>query len=382
VLVGTVSSAAWQGSGQLRPDGAYSRRNPRNILKVARIDFEGSYPKCNATDYVKFSCMSRDCGKVRIARRAAVTTTSLLFIIALLTLGIPGLQAQTKSEEPHWNAAQAPIAKNIANLRSLADDVRPRATQLLATQIRALPPSANKVALAYELANLSTEGDQGQETLQAVATTLEEALRQHPVADASGAPANEYVELASLATYEHVRVSVANAQYREAVAKLRLDNARRERINFVLTGLDGQKWTLRDLRGKVVLVNFWATWCPPCRKEMPDLDALYKKYKSQGFVVLAISDEQAATVKAFLVKHKVSYPILLDPGDVVHKRFDVIGIPKSYLYDRDGKLVAQAMDMRTKNQFQGMLAQAGLDSTHKLSKESLLKLPARAKRSL
>lgn len=352
------------------------------MSRVGQSEFGGSYPKCKAPDYDKFTFMSRDCGKVRVARRARVTTISFLFVVALLACSLSRLRAQTKTEEPHWSAAQATIAKNIAGLRSLADDVRPRATQLLATQIRALPPSANKVALAYQLANLSTEGDQGKETLQAVTSTLEDALRQHPVADASGSPSDEYVELASLATYEHVNVSMANAQYREALAKLRLDTARRDRINFVLTGLDGQKWALRDLRGKVVLVNFWATWCPPCRKEMPDLDALYKKYKSQGFVVLAISDEQAPAIKAFLEKHKVSYPILLDPGDVVHKRFDVMGIPKSYLYDRDGKLVAQAMDMRTKNQFQVMLAQAGLDANHKLSKESLLKIPERAKHSM
>lgn len=326
--------------------------------------------------------MRRNYGSVGVARSPVATAGCFLFVAALVALFIPGLQAQTKSDAPHWSPAQAAIAKNIAGLRSLADDVRPRATQLLATQIRALPASANKVALAYQLANLSTEGDQGQDTVQAVATTLQDALRELPVTGASGKPADEYVELASLATYEHAKVSLPNTQYREALAQLRLDDTRREHINFTLSGLDGQKWTLRDLSGKVVLVNFWATWCPPCRKEMPDLDALYKKYKDQGFVVLAISDEQPAAVQAFLEKHKVSYPILLDPGDVVHKRFDVMGIPKSYLYDRDGKLVAQAMDMRTKTQFQSMLAQAGLEPSHKLSKESLLKLPARAKHSL
>lgn len=109
---------------------------------------------------------------------------------------------------------------------------------------------------------------------------------------------------------------------------------------------------------------------------MPDLDTLYEKYKTQGFVVLAISDEEPGTVRSFLAKHKVTYPVLLDPGDVVHKQYDVMGIPKSYLYDRGGKLVAEAMDMRTKDQFVGMLAKAGINSQHKLAKESVLQLPA------
>jgi peroxiredoxin len=299
--------------------------------------------------------------------------------MAALSLFFPDvLHAQVK--EPHWTRREAPIAKNIAALRSLADDVRPRATQLLAMQIRALPASANKLALAYSLANLSTEGDQGQDTIQAVATTLEESLRQHPVPSDAGQPAQQYVELAMLATYEHARVDLKSVEFQQALKKLRIDDLRREHANFTLTSLDGKQWTLRDLRGKVVLVNFWATWCPPCRKELPDLDALYKKFRDQGFVVLAISDEPPDTVRSFLAKHKVAYPVLLDPGDLIHKRFAVDGIPKSYVYNREGKLVAEAMDMRTKDQFLAMLGKAGLVAQH--PKESVLELPALVKRSL
>lgn len=293
-------------------------------------------------------------------RLRAALTGALLLVSAFAAIYVPASRAQSKV--PQWTPAQAPIAKNIAGLRDLADDVRPRATQLLAMQIRSLPASANKLALAYSLANLCTEGDQGQDTVQAVATTLQEALRQHPVAEVSGQPAQQYVELAMLARYEDAHVTLDSAQFREAMEKLRADDLRRSRANFTLMGLDGRAWTLRGLRGRVVLVNFWATWCPPCRKEMPDLDALYKKFKDQGFIVLAISDEQPDTVRSFLAKHKVSYPVLLDPSDVVHQRFNVDGIPKSYLYDRDGTFVAEAMDMRTKAQFSTMLAKAGLDS--------------------
>jgi len=90
------------------------------------------------------------------------------------------------------------------------------------------------------------------------------------------------------------------------------------------------------------------------------LQALYDRFKDQGFVILALSDEEAATVKPFLAQNKISYPVMLDPGDKVTKLFQVAGIPKSFVYDRNGKLVAQSIDMRTQRQFLEMLAQAGL----------------------
>lgn len=74
-----------------------------------------------------------------------------------------------------------------------------------------------------------------------------------------------------------------------------------------------------EARGKAVLVNFWATWCPPCRKEMPDLDALYGRFKAQGFVILAISDEPAEKVRPFISAHNYKFPVLLDPGRAGHR---------------------------------------------------------------
>ena len=93
---------------------------------------------------------------------------------------------------------------------------------------------------------------------------------------------------------------------------------------------------------------------------MPDLDALYNKFKDQGLVVLAISDEEVAKVAPFIGERKISYPVLLDPGRKVNELFIVEGIPKSFVYDRSGKMVAQSIDMRTRSQFVEMLAQAGL----------------------
>jgi len=93
---------------------------------------------------------------------------------------------------------------------------------------------------------------------------------------------------------------------------------------------------------------------------MPDLDTLYHRFEKSGLVVLAISDEDAGTVKPFIADHNVGYPVLLDPGRKVNQLFRVQGIPKSFLFDREGNLVAQAIDMRTQAQFLEMLGHAGL----------------------
>jgi peroxiredoxin len=157
-----------------------------------------------------------------------------------------------------------------------------------------------------------------------------------------------------------MQASLDDPQFAAAMSKLELDDERRQQADFTLEDLHWTKWTLKDLSGKVVVVNFWATWCPPCRKEMPDLETLYKRFKDRGLVVLAISDEDAPKVRPFVTEQKVSYPILLDPGRKVNKLFEVEGIPKSFVYDRSGKLVAQSIDMRTQKQFLEMLGHAGL----------------------
>jgi peroxiredoxin len=259
-----------------------------------------------------------------------------------------------------WTKAEAPLREQIRGLRSLPDDVRARTTKQLALDVRALPKTRHKLSLAGGLANLSTEGDFGKDTLQEVATTLAEALREQPVPMDGTQPNSLYLQLATLVRYEHVKASSEDPQFKAAVAKLVADDDLRAKANFTLTDLDGKTWTLRDLRGKVVLVNFWATWCPPCRKEMPDLDALYNRFKDQGLVILAIDDEEVGKIKPYLTEHPVTYPVLLDPGRKVNQAFRVDGIPKSFVYNREGKLVSQSIDMRTQKQFLEMLAQAGL----------------------
>jgi len=310
--------------------------------------------------------------------------TRLFFVLAVLVT-LPLQLASAQQKQVVWSANEQPLADQIHGLRSLADDVRAETTKDLALKIRKLPATENKLRLAVALAGLSTEGDFGHDTLQEVATTLAETLRERPVpwAEPKGSetgskaaarqPAYPYIEIASLVRYEHVEVSFndvsinvspndnADERFRAAMARLEEDDQKREHPQFTLQDLSGKTWTFAELRGKVVLVNFWATWCPPCRKEMPDLETLYQRFSSKGLVVLAISDEEAAKVEPFIRERKVSFPVLLDPGRKVNEMFVVEGIPKSFVYDREGKLVAQSIDMRTQKQFLEMLAKAGLE---------------------
>jgi thiol-disulfide isomerase/thioredoxin len=281
------------------------------------------------------------------------------FFIVVFVL-FSSFSAGAQNQDTTWTKQETPIRDQIRHLRDLPDDVRARTSKQLALDIRALPKTPHKLALASALANLSTEGDFGRDTLQEVTTTLAEALREQPLPMNGKNPAGEYVELATLARYEHVKVSMDNPQYAAALAQLEKDDQAREQADFTLNDLQGKSWTLKSLPEKVVLVNFWATWCPPCRKEMPDLDALYQRFKEKGLVILAISDEEVDKVKSYLAEKPVAYSILLDPGRKVNDLFRINGIPKSFVYDRNGKLVAQSIDMRTQKQFLEMLGLAGL----------------------
>ncbi len=290
----------------------------------------------------------------------------LIFVVAVICLLCAGvslvcfqrLRAQQKTE---WTQQQEAIIKQIQGLRQLRDKTRGRVTQRLALEIRQLPPSENKVRLATGLATLSTEGDPGgRETVREVATTLADALGEHPFAASNGQSAMPYAVLAAMAHFEHLKVSLDSPEFTAALAQLKQQDLRRQQADFTLADLEGHEWTLKSLRGKVVLVNFWATWCPPCRKEIPDLEELYKRFKGQGLVVLGISDEAAAKVRPFVRKEKINYPVLIDPGRKVNNLYSVAGIPMSFVYDRSGKLVAESMDMRTRKQFLAMLAKTGL----------------------
>jgi thiol-disulfide isomerase/thioredoxin len=266
-------------------------------------------------------------------------------------LAVPVLLAQTKESD---------IVKRMEGLRTLPDAERPAATIKIAQSIQAMPAGQSKLKLADSLSHLVTEGDQGVDTVQASADALSKALSETPVPAKGDQPPMPYMDLARLVRYEGVATTLSDPLYSKAGQILAEDDTDIEKSDFTLKDLHNKPVTLSQLHGKIVLVNFWATWCPPCRTEMPILDWLQTRFDSQGLVVLSITDEDMLKAGQFLAPMKYHPTVLLDPGGKVHKQFHIQGIPHTYLFDRDGKLLEVAIDQRSTKQFLTMLSKTDL----------------------
>ncbi len=118
---------------------------------------------------------------------------------------------------------------------------------------------------------------------------------------------------------------------------------------FTLPDMDGEMHSLDDFRGKVVMLNFWATWCPPCRREMPSMQRLYEKYREQGLTVVAVNQfEDPDLVFEFTGRLSLepTFPILFDRESRVSERYRVKGLPTTYLLDKAGRIQFRAIGGR------------------------------------
>ncbi|MCK5305628.1 MAG: TlpA family protein disulfide reductase [Candidatus Omnitrophica bacterium] len=111
-----------------------------------------------------------------------------------------------------------------------------------------------------------------------------------------------------------------------------------------------QKHSLKSLRGQVVLLEFWATWCPPCIKAMPHLEKLHNKYKNKGLVIISISAEKESAIKKFVKSKKLTFPVAIDSGRKTNSSYGIKSIPTAYLIDAAGKVIWQGHTMNLKNE--------------------------------
>ena len=123
---------------------------------------------------------------------------------------------------------------------------------------------------------------------------------------------------------------------------------KRKAPHFSLIGLDGRKVEIKDFKGKVIFLNFWATWCGPCKEEMPSMEVLYQQFKEKGFVFLTISVDYAglSPVKEFIGKHRYTFPVLIDQECETLDPFEVKGIPTTFIIDKKGRMIGKASGPR------------------------------------
>lgn len=117
--------------------------------------------------------------------------------------------------------------------------------------------------------------------------------------------------------------------------------------DFTLETIAGKQVSLSDYRGKIVFLNFWATWCPPCRREAPSMEKLYRKFKDRNFIILAVSlRENSGKVSKFMRDNKLSFPALLDSKGKVGGQYGISSIPTTFFVDKNGKIIGRAVGGR------------------------------------
>ena len=231
------------------------------------------------------------------------------------------------------------LAAQSVELQSIADD------KDAPENIRA---DAGLVLL--QIASAGFDKERTEASARGLSGAIAKFLETHP--DDARAPALKLTEAQALETFDPER---ARALYEEtaknedkeisdaAKSGLELMAMRGKPLELSFTAVDGKKVDLADLRGKVVLVDFWATWCPPCVEEVPALVETYEKFKDKGFEIVGVSlDQDKGALEKFTAENKMTWPQFFDGkgwDNELAKRFNIQSVPTMWLLDREGKLV-------------------------------------------
>jgi len=208
-------------------------------------------------------------------------------------------------------------------------------------------------ALAEQVLIRVVELKRNRDDILAAAKVYLEALEQGPHNPDS------YEYIARLVQTYSLPLGQDNPSIQVRLALTDLTSVLNAKYDFTLSDLTGKPMSLSGQKGKIVLLNFWATWCVPCREEMPMLDRIYRRYRDRGLVVLAITEDPAAVAQPFIAKQGYAFPILLDVQHSVHDHYGVLGIPVTKILDRNGVMRATFTESRESDLMQA-LSLAGL----------------------
>ena len=264
------------------------------------------------------------------------------------------LQAYPQSPN-RWEARMAvmQIANSLAMVQEREPDMTGQAAELESIADDQEAPEnvrADAGLVLLQLASMDFDRQRSEQSARALSEAIEKFIETHP-ADAR-LPVLRMTKAQALEIYEPDRARAIFTDLTKdddpelsgaAKAALEMMAMRDTPVDLTFTAVDGSNFDLTDLRGKVVLLDFWATWCPPCVEEVPELVATYEKFRGQGFEVVGISlDENKAALEKFTAENKMTWPQFFDGKgweNELAKRFGIQSVPTMWLLDREGKLV-------------------------------------------